>query len=84
MNRSILTSVCLTVPFLYGGSALADIPAPQTEVVPPNETTGSESQSWMTTVAGGLLVCAFIAVVIVRLRRGRQQETQANSPADKG
>lgn len=83
MNRCTLTSVCLTVPFLYGGSALADIPVPQTDVVPPSDTTGSQSQSWTTTVAGGLLVCAFVAVMIVRVRKGRQQSTQANSPADK-
>lgn len=77
MNRSFGTSVGLIVPLFQHGTVLADL-------LPPDDRVPSESQSRMVTVACGLLVCAFIAVVIVRVRKNRQQAAQSKKESPSG
>jgi hypothetical protein len=51
----------------------------QTQPEPRNPATES-----MTMIAGGLLLCAVVALAIVRLRNARQKALVTGSPASKG
>lgn len=92
MKNSLLTSVGLMTPFLHNASLMADLAIDPKDVVTPDPTTSSQTQpeprnpttESMTMIAGGLLVCAVIALAIVRLRNSRQKALVAGTPANQG
>lgn len=92
MKNSLLTSVGLMTPFLHNASLMADLAIDPKDVVTPDPATSSQTQpeprnpttESMTMIAGGLLVCAVIALAIVRLRNSRQKALVAGTPANQG
>lgn len=91
MKNSLPTSVGLIIPFLPHANLMADLAIDPADVVTPDPTTSSQTQTdsanpssdSMTMIAGGLLACAVIALAIVRLRNARQKGLAAGTPTSK-
>ncbi len=92
MKSSLLTSVGLMTPFLHHASLMADLSIDPKDVVTPDPSTNTQTKpeprnpttESMTMIAGGLLLCAVIALAIVRLRNSRQKALVAGASGAKG
>lgn len=92
MKNALLTSVGLMTPFLHHASLTADLSIDPKDVMTPDPSTNTQTQpnptnptsESMTMIAGGLLLCAVIALAIVRLRNSRQKALGAGASGTKG
>lgn len=86
MKRHLFTSLGLLTSLGFQERLIADIAIDPSEMVPAEAQLGSQTQSWMTIAGTGLLLCAFIAMLIVRVRQTRQNrpENSTEVPGESG
>lgn len=72
MKRCLCTSISLLFPVAFDEHAVADIAIDPSEIVPAEAQPASQTESWTTVAGAGLLLCAFIAMLIVRVKKARQ------------
>jgi len=73
MKRHLITPLGLLIPLAFHERLIADIAIDPSEIVPAKAQPDSQAQSWTTIAGTGLLLCAFIAMLIVRLKKARQR-----------
>ena len=76
MNRNLCSSIGLLIPLAFHEELLADIAFDPSEPAPWDEQSASQSQSWTTMAGTGLLLCAFLAMLIVRVKKARQRASE--------
>jgi hypothetical protein len=83
MKRHLFTPLGLLASFAFQERLTADIAIDPSEIVPADEQPDSQTQSWTTIAGTGLLLCAFMAMLIVRVKKARQSKP-ANSAGVSG
>lgn len=83
MKRNPLKPLCLLTSLAFHEELLADIAFDPAEPPPWDEQSSSQSQPWTTIAGTGLLLCAFIAVLIVRVKKARQSKPENNTGASR-
>ncbi len=81
MNQNLCASISLLFPFAFHERLIADIAIEPSEIVPAEAQPDSQSQSWTTIAGTGLLLCAGIAVLIVRVKNARHRASKSNTGA---
>lgn len=76
--RNFITPLSLLPSLAFHEELFADIAIDPSEIIPADAPPDSQTQSWTTIAGAGLLLCAFIAMLIVRVKKARQR-TSDNS-----
>ena len=86
MKRRHFTPLGLLTSLAFHERLIADISIDPSEIVPAEAQPDSQTQSWTTMAGTGLLLCAFIAMLIVRVKQTRQSkpENSTGVPGESG
>lgn len=83
MKRHRFTPLALLTTLAFHERLIADIAIDPSDIVPAESQPDSQTQSWTTIAGAGLLLCAFIAMLIVRVKKARQHASE-NRPGAPG
>lgn len=76
MKRLPFTPLGLLTSLAFHERLFADIAIDPSEIVPAEAQPDSHTESWTTIAGTGLLLCAGIAVLIVRIKNARLRSTE--------
>jgi hypothetical protein len=77
MKQYLFTPLCLLTSLAFHERLIADIAIDPSEIVPTETQPDLQTQSWTTIAGSGLLLCAGIAVLIVRVKKARQRTSES-------
>ena len=81
MKRNLLKRLCLLTSLSFHEELIADIAFDPSEPAPWDEQSAWPSQSWTTIAGTGLMLCAFVAMLIVRRKKTRQSKPENSTGA---